>query len=506
MSALVQQSLDYTDKDFDSIRARLHNLIDSAFPEWTDKEVADFGNILVDLYAFVGDVLTFYQDNQANESRITTARLRRSLLAAMKLITYKPIGAVAATTELTMALAIPPTGNVSINVGDRFRTLKVTAPKTFQAVEATTILAGADPATATFSVENSANSNEVFQSTSLPNQEILLNDSPFLDDSLEVSADDGAYTEVDDFLDSVATDRHYTVQVDETDRARVRFGNGIQGAIPQGTIQTDYKTGGGASGNVDPGTIVKPEISYQDDLGNAVQVTVTNPNRASGGLDRQTIESIRVRGPRSLRALTRSVGREDFEIHALKVPGVARALMLTSNQRPGIEENTGQLVIVPGGGGLPSQLLKEAVLDQITNREKFPHTLTFEPSIIDPTYLAIAVQARVFPRFGETATRAKRVALDAAIRQALVDFFALDLADGSPNPTADFGYNTEGFVAFSDLYNVVRDVADVRRIGDQAADFLLNGFPQDVAIQPHQFPTLGDVTLINGFTGLPLAA
>ena len=70
-----------------SLRLRLRNLVRSVFPEWTDFNVASFGNILVELYAFVGDVLAYYQDNQARESRIATATQRGETLTR-QLLTY----------------------------------------------------------------------------------------------------------------------------------------------------------------------------------------------------------------------------------------------------------------------------------------------------------------------------------------------------------------------------------------------------------------------------------
>ena len=72
--SLLPATTDYTDKDFTSLRARLFALTRSVFPEWTDENAADFGNILVELFAHVGDVLGKYQDNQARESRWTTAQ------------------------------------------------------------------------------------------------------------------------------------------------------------------------------------------------------------------------------------------------------------------------------------------------------------------------------------------------------------------------------------------------------------------------------------------------
>lgn len=71
--AVLPSSPDYTDKDFDSLRARLIALVRSVFPDWSDFSVASFGNVLLEMYAFVGDVITFYLDNQARESRLVTA-------------------------------------------------------------------------------------------------------------------------------------------------------------------------------------------------------------------------------------------------------------------------------------------------------------------------------------------------------------------------------------------------------------------------------------------------
>jgi hypothetical protein len=49
-----------TDKDFDALRLRLIALARSVFPDWSDIAVASFGNVLLELYAFVGDVVGYY--------------------------------------------------------------------------------------------------------------------------------------------------------------------------------------------------------------------------------------------------------------------------------------------------------------------------------------------------------------------------------------------------------------------------------------------------------------
>ena len=94
---LLPEAVDYTDKDFDALRARLIQLVKSVFPDWTDFEVASFGNVLVELYAFVGDVITFYLDNQARESRLGTATQRKNVIALARMLGFRLHGAQAAT-------------------------------------------------------------------------------------------------------------------------------------------------------------------------------------------------------------------------------------------------------------------------------------------------------------------------------------------------------------------------------------------------------------------------
>lgn len=79
--ALLPEPVDYTDRDFDSLRARLIALVQSVFPDWSDFDVASFGNLLLEMFAVVGDVLTFYQDNLARESRLVTAIQRKNVIA-----------------------------------------------------------------------------------------------------------------------------------------------------------------------------------------------------------------------------------------------------------------------------------------------------------------------------------------------------------------------------------------------------------------------------------------
>jgi predicted phage baseplate assembly protein len=350
-------------------------------------------------------------------------------------------------------------------------------------------------------VEHSATHTQLFDARGLADFELYLDHTPYLDESARVSTPQGTFTEVESFLDSGPNDRHFQITVDQNDRARLRFGNGVSGLQPSGTVTVTYKTGGGATGNVDAERIVVVEGSFTDANGNAVQLSVRNPSPASGGTDRQTIASAKLLAPESLRALTRTVCREDFELNARRLPAVARALMLTSNEDASIVENSGILYVIPQGGGLPTPALKSLVYRQVT--EIHPCTLTFQVSVQDPIYRVIDIAVRVYFRQGERS----EIVRD-RIRANLIEFFRVSEPDGTPNPLVDFGFNVKdvlgnpaGEVTWSDVFDVICETAGVRKIGNSRLDLALAGLPADVPLGLREFPVFGQLVIRDGDTG-----
>jgi hypothetical protein len=499
--ALLPPSVDMTDKDFDALRARLIALLKSVFPDWSDFSVASFGNVLLEMYAFVGDVITYYLDAQARESRLVTATQRKNVIALARMLGYRLHGARAATAEVVLTLARPPTAEVVIPAGTVVRTREVTEPIRFQLLGDVAIPAGASPPAATGVVEASEAHTQLFDARGLPSLDVVLDRTPYLDGSAVVSAANGVYEERESLLGSGPNDRHFIVLVDQNDRATVRFGNGASGAPPSGTIRVSYKTGGGAAGNVEAGSLVVIEGVFNDAHGRPVQVSVTNPAPASGGTERQTVASAKLLAPESLRTLTRTVTREDFEVNARRVAGVARALMLTSNEDSSISENTGILFIVPQGGGLPTAALKQAVLKEVT--VVYPCTLTFQVSVQSPVYRTVNIEARIFLRQGFSKQTVRE-----RVKQNLAAMFQVSERDGTPNPLVDFGFNIKdadgnpvGEIAWSDVFNVIRDTEGVRKIGDRQGDLKLNGLAADIRLGTKEFPVLGTVTVLDGDTG-----
>jgi hypothetical protein len=103
------------------------------------REDDDFSIGLLDAWAAVLDVLTFYQERIANEGYIHTATERRSLLELARLIGYELRPGVSATADLVFTLeeAAAAPDLVPIEIGTRVQSVPGPneMPQTFETVE-----------------------------------------------------------------------------------------------------------------------------------------------------------------------------------------------------------------------------------------------------------------------------------------------------------------------------------------------------------------------------------
>jgi hypothetical protein len=85
----VGPPVDYLAKDYASFRQALLDLIPTLAPGWVERREADLGIALVELLAYVGDELSYYQDAVATEAYLETARQRISVRRHARLIDYR---------------------------------------------------------------------------------------------------------------------------------------------------------------------------------------------------------------------------------------------------------------------------------------------------------------------------------------------------------------------------------------------------------------------------------
>lgn len=136
---------------------------------------------------------------------------------------------------------------------------------------------------------------------------------------------------VSSMFDAGPKSRVYTI---DYQTGRITFGDGRRGMIPpegkNNIVARTYRVGGGAAGNVNPGTLtaLTRALAYID--------TVTNPLVAGGGADRETVSEAKERAPHTIKSRDRAVTAEDFESLALRAStSLARARCIADRSRRG---------------------------------------------------------------------------------------------------------------------------------------------------------------------------
>jgi uncharacterized phage protein gp47/JayE len=72
--------------------------------DWTARTRDDYGIAVLEMWAYLADILTFYQERIANEAFLRTALLRESVLRLAALLDYEPAPGVSATAYLAFTL------------------------------------------------------------------------------------------------------------------------------------------------------------------------------------------------------------------------------------------------------------------------------------------------------------------------------------------------------------------------------------------------------------------
>jgi hypothetical protein len=86
---LMEPLLDYLAKDYASFRRLLLDLIPQRNPQWLERNPADLGMALVELLAYAGDQLSYFQDAVATEAYLDTCHQRVSAKRHARLVDYR---------------------------------------------------------------------------------------------------------------------------------------------------------------------------------------------------------------------------------------------------------------------------------------------------------------------------------------------------------------------------------------------------------------------------------
>ena len=103
-----KRDIKYLNRDFDSFKKELVEFSKTYFPNtYTDFTPASTGMLFMEMASYVGDVLSFYIDNQVQETFIQYARQTENLYNLAYLLGYSPKVTTAATVEVEVFQTVP---------------------------------------------------------------------------------------------------------------------------------------------------------------------------------------------------------------------------------------------------------------------------------------------------------------------------------------------------------------------------------------------------------------
>lgn len=113
-------NIKYTSRDFNSIKQDLVEYAKRYYPDnFRDFSEASFGSLMLDSVAYVGDILSYYTDYQANESFLETALEYDNIIKLGKQVGFKYNNS-STTTGLVTFYAIVPANTQGNNIDTRY--------------------------------------------------------------------------------------------------------------------------------------------------------------------------------------------------------------------------------------------------------------------------------------------------------------------------------------------------------------------------------------------------
>lgn len=491
--------IDYTSRDFTGYRDSLLAYAEQILPEWTSRSPADFGVVMVELFSYLGDIMSYYQDRIQDEAFLTTATQRSSVVAIAQQLGYQPHTAVPATGQVAFSPEQGLASPLTLPAGTQVITGYIPAldrPITYETTSDVIVPAYTTPvpqvvalvqegvtqgtrtlalyASTTGQPATTVQVEDIGASDGTQSQSYTLAQSPVLLDTVRVFIDDGTggteWTRVDNFLLTESSDLIFTAVTDDQGVTRVTFGDGTNGAIPATGLRIAgaYRTGGGSYGNVPQSSIV--------DLSEAIPgVTITGSSAMSGGADEESIDQIRTNAPRVFRAQGRAVSQTDYADLALAVAGVADA-------RAVVRSASAVTVFIVGPNNvLPSEQQRDAVAQYVQARSLSGVVV----NVVNGTLIAVNIGSSTLPVLLQVQARYRRDTVKLAVQQAIQQVFT--------PPQTTFGAR----ISISRLYRAIQDVpgVDWAVIQMMARSDIAQSGTADVICRDNEIPVIGSIVI-----------
>jgi hypothetical protein len=486
MGRTATSGIDYTSRDYEGFRQAIIEELEVEMPEYTDTSETDAGIVIIENVSKQLDVLSYYMDAIANETLLPTLQRRDNASKWCSILSYTPRNSTPSRVYQVFTLSGVQDTDTIIPAGTYVKTAQTTTEPeiVFETEADLTIPAGKlgneTDTNGKYLYKVSAvqgisvNREIVGSSIGVANQSFVLNYFPVIADSLTVLVNEGTgfepWTKVTNFVDSGISDRHFTMSLDNEDRATITFGDGVFGKIPTAYtngIYAEYRVGGGAQGNVGANTITVMDSNI------ALVASTFNPETVyERGVDKETVSEIKVNAPRASETLWGALTLKDFSnVILLNFPDVVFA---TSAVNTSDTDSIDIYLLTKDGASISTALLSSltAFFDENSGGRKIvgANVIAFHPASLVSKDLSANLIVK---------DRYSRATIESQVRALITDYFAV----------GNYDFNKE--LSLSELTSLV--MSDETIAGIKSFYFTS---PTDAVVTPTtgQIFTLGTLT------------
>lgn len=328
--------LKVTELDFDTIKNNLKNFLKQQ-NEFTDYDFEGAGlSVLLDILAYNTHYNSYYLNMVANEAFLDTALLRNSVVSHAKSLGYTPYSAKAPVAIINMEVPLSgpsfiSRGTLTIPVGYKFLSEQIDGKSyNFVVLESKTAHAANNSyyfenleihegqlINYKFNYDEGSNPKQIF---TLPEANIDTSTIKVLVFENSTTTNYKIYQKVTDIVDVTGESEVYFLQESRTGQYQIYFGNNFVGKkLPAGAvIIVSYLVTNGIAANKANNFVGTSALGGAVEIGPETpdvftNFIITSVSEASGGSEKEPVDSIRYSATNSYTTQNRLITYKDYE-------------------------------------------------------------------------------------------------------------------------------------------------------------------------------------------------
>jgi hypothetical protein len=369
----------------------------SAQDEFKDYNFEGSGmSVLLDILSYNTYYNAFYLNMALNESFLSTAQKRSSIVNLAKSLNYTPRSTTSASISGTMTLTV--TGSPTTITVPKYTEFNATldgVSYTFLTNEAVVVANNSGVFSSSVSLKEGAFISRRITVTSDTDQRFLIPNKNADTSTLtvrvlnsSVDSTSRTFTKVENLIEIKSTNQVYYLEEVEDEQFEVKFGDDVFGiALDVGNVVVlEFLVSNGVAAN----TI--RNLSYADSISGVSAIAFTASDPAAGGSNKETLSKIKFNAPKSYEAQNRAVTAEDYKAILLQQSSVESVLVWggEDNDPPAYGKVFAAVKPVNGEALTPTEKLN--LINTVIKPKK---VLTVSVDIVDPEYIYLLINVDV---------------------------------------------------------------------------------------------------------------